>query len=72
MSFGESCGGWMMRDSFIDLLDDTGRVLFERWRCINCGEVVDPVVLMHGIELSARPYRGQTRDRRMWERLTDV
>jgi glycogen operon protein len=36
------------------------------------GEVVDPVVLTHRIEVPAIPYRGQTRDRRTWERLTAV
>ncbi|QPD05219.1 MAG: hypothetical protein Nkreftii_002993 [Candidatus Nitrospira kreftii] len=68
----ERCKGCMIRDSFVDLRDDTGRVLFEGWRCINCGEVVDPVVLTHRIEVPAKPYQGQTRDRRTWERLTAV
>lgn len=63
------CNGLMIRDSFLDLRDDTGRLTFEGWRCLNCGEVVDPVVLTHRIEVPTGPYQGRTRDRRTWERL---
>jgi hypothetical protein len=63
------CDGLMIRDSFLDLRDDTGRLKFEGWRCVNCGEVVDPVVLTHRSEMPTGPYRGRTRDRRKWERL---
>jgi len=63
------CNGLMIRDSFLDLRDDTGRLTFEGWRCLNCGEVVDPVVLTHRIDAPTGPYQGRTRDRRMWERL---
>lgn len=65
----QRCHGFMIRDSFIDLRDDTGRVQFDGWRCLNCGEVIDPLVLTHRIDSPMRPYRGRTRDRRMWERL---
>lgn len=60
----------MVRDSFVDLRDDTGRILFEGWRCVNCGEVIDPVVMTHRLDAPHAPYRSQTRDRRTWERLT--
>jgi hypothetical protein len=63
------CKGLMIRDSFVDLRDDTGRLTFEGWRCLNCGEVVDPLVLVHRDDTPAGPYRGRTRDRRMWERV---
>lgn len=66
----QRCNGFMIRESFLDLRDDSGRLMFEGWRCINCGEVVDPVVLTHRMEAPTHPYRGRTRDRRMWERLT--
>jgi hypothetical protein len=65
----QRCRGYMIRDSFVDLRDDTGRLMFEGWRCINCGEVVDPVVLTHRMESPPTPYRSQTRDRRTWERI---
>jgi hypothetical protein len=33
------CNGAMVYERFQDLLD-----LFFAWRCLNCGEIVDPVV----------------------------
>ncbi len=65
----QRCKGLMIRDSFVDFRDDTGHLMFEGWRCLNCGEVVDPVVLTHRMDAPANPYRGRTRDRRMWERI---
>lgn len=65
----QRCRGYMIRDSFVDLRDDTGSLLFHGWRCINCGEVVDPVVLTHRMCVPAKPYRSQTRDRQTWKRL---
>lgn len=64
------CKGLMVPDRFLDLRDDTGSLKFEGWRCVNCGEVIDSVVLAHRSEMPSGPYRGQTRDRRLWERLT--
>lgn len=66
------CHGLMVRDSFVDLRDDTGRLKFQGWRCVNCGEVVDPVVLAHRVDEQPLPYCGKTRDRRVWERLVSV
>jgi hypothetical protein len=68
----QRCRGCLIQDSFEDLRDDTGHIQFEGWRCINCGDVVDPVVLTHRVEDPPSPYRGRTRDRRTWERLTAV
>lgn len=68
----QRCCGLMITDSFLDLRDDMGRLKFEGWRCINCGEVLDPVVLLHRAEAPPGPYRGRTRDRRNWERLVAV
>lgn len=53
----------------MDLRDDTGQIAFGVWRCVNCGEVVDPVVMNHRSIPPTAPYRGRTRDRRIWERL---
>ena len=33
------CNGVMVYERFQDMLD-----LFYAWRCLNCGEIVDPVV----------------------------
>jgi len=38
------CRGPMVRERMLDLLDDSGRFVFDAWRCLNCGEVWDPVI----------------------------
>ena len=40
------CGGWMTPDQFTDLLNSS-ELLFDGWRCVNCGEVVDRLVLQN-------------------------
>jgi len=65
----QRCQGLMIRESCLDIQDDTGQLSFNGWKCLNCGELVDPLVLMHRIESPTSPYRGRTRDRRLWERL---
>ena len=55
------CQGWMVRESFTDLLDDTGQLDFVAWRCLNCGEVLDGVVLKHRSDIRTGPYRSQRR-----------
>ena len=37
------CGGLMVQDSILDLMDTDIRA--EAWRCISCGDVVDSVIL---------------------------
>jgi hypothetical protein len=39
------CSGLMVPDYFIDLADDSGHTSFQAWRCILCGNVVDPLIL---------------------------
>lgn len=39
------CGGLMVVDRCFDLLDDTGHLRFLARRCVQCGEVIDPVIL---------------------------
>jgi hypothetical protein len=39
------CGGLMVLDHYIDLQDDTGQIGLDAWRCMSCGEVIDPVIL---------------------------
>lgn len=38
------CNGVMVRDVFEDLKDDTGSLYFRGWRCLICGEILDPVI----------------------------
>jgi hypothetical protein len=30
---------------FQDMQDDTGQNYFQGWRCLTCGEVLDPVIM---------------------------
>ena len=39
------CGGLMVNDSYVDLLNNVGESKFSANRCVQCGEVVDPVIL---------------------------
>ncbi len=48
------CGGLMVADRYIDLLDDTGKLEFTADRCIQCGEVVDQIILRNRIASQAR------------------
>ncbi len=41
------CKGLMALTRFYDLRDDTGRIGFDAWRCICCGEVLDSMVCMN-------------------------
>ncbi len=35
----------MTPERFSDLIDETGQLHFSGWRCLACGEVIDPVIL---------------------------
>ena len=39
------CGGLLLTQHYIDLLDDTGQIDITAWHCTMCGEVIDPVIL---------------------------
>jgi hypothetical protein len=39
------CGGFMVNDSYLDELNNVGELKFVAKRCVQCGEVVDPVIL---------------------------
>lgn len=49
------CGGLLIREGLFDLFDDTGQM--RRWarRCVQCGDIVDSLILKHrmGAELPA-------------------
>lgn len=35
----------MVHERFYDYLDETGKYQFNGWRCLVCGDIVDPVIL---------------------------
>jgi hypothetical protein len=39
------CGGLMVNDFCLDVLGSIGEAEFAAKRCVQCGEVVDPVIL---------------------------
>ncbi len=41
------CEGHMNPERFYDFLDGSGNYEFVGWRCVNCGEIVDPVIAAH-------------------------
>ena len=49
------CGGLLIREGLFDLFDDTGQM--RRWarRCVQCGNIVDPLILKRraGVDLPA-------------------
>jgi len=38
------CGGLMVIEQCFDIRDDTGHLDFMARRCVQCGEVIDPVI----------------------------
>jgi len=41
------CQSPMMSEVFQNLSGDAGVVWFTGWRCIVCGDMVDPIILKH-------------------------
>jgi len=40
------CGGMMILDHFLDL-ENTGQIDFQGSRCLICGEILDPIILVN-------------------------
>lgn len=38
------CKDVMVQELFEDLYDDTGSLCFKGWRCVTCGEILDPII----------------------------
>lgn len=43
----QRCGGMLVVDHCLDLLSGTGQVEFTALRCVQCGDIIDPVILQH-------------------------
>lgn len=54
------CQGFMTPSLFEDLHDDTGSLSFSAWRCVACGEVLDPVIAANRSK-HCRPMLGRSR-----------
>ncbi len=43
------CQGLMVEDHLLDLEDTYGGLWIRGWRCLCCGDVVDPVISRHRV-----------------------
>jgi len=41
------CHGLMVEERFEDLRGDPHLISFRGWRCVCCGNIVDPVIIRH-------------------------
>ncbi len=58
------CGGLLSREGLFDLFDDTGQM--HRWarRCVQCGDIVDSLILKR--RMGAEPPALKLLSRRRW------
>ena len=59
----QRCQGWMITDHFMDILNVSGQMDFTGWRCLNCGEIIDPVIVRHHQSAVSIPVKSS---RRRW------
>lgn len=50
------CQGTMVVDHFVDLAT-SGEIWMPGWRCLMCGEVIDPLILQNRLEPPVVPGR---------------
>ncbi len=43
------CSGLLIREGLFDLFDDTGQMRRWAWRCVQCGDIVDSLILKHRV-----------------------
>lgn len=39
------CQGCLVSVHMLDLLDETGQIIIHGWRCVNCGDIQDELIL---------------------------
>ncbi len=57
------CRNVMVEEYFQDLRDDTGSLRFKGWRCIICGEILDPIILQNRAT-RPKPFGGRARPKK--------
>lgn len=55
------CLGLMTNAFLADFEDDTGEFGFWALRCLQCGEIIDPVILRNRVTEHRRVYKGRAR-----------
>lgn len=49
------CKGLMVMDHVVDIADDSGHLWLKTWRCLTCGDVIDPQILRRRLIKAAGP-----------------
>ena len=65
------CGGLLLGQHYMDLLDDTGQIDITAWHCTMCGEVVDAVILKNRQSPPPNLLYG-TKARKFSQRVADI
>ena len=52
------CGGYLVKEDFVDLGGTCEPVMTVACRCMNCGNVVDELIIQHQKSSPPRPIRG--------------
>lgn len=47
------CFGMMVRDHLLDIKETVGPMWIAGWRCVACGNIIDPVIEKHRAERAA-------------------
>lgn len=58
------CHSVMVEERFQDFKDDTGVIHFFGYRCLSCGEILDPVIEENRNQGATPPLRGRGRHTR--------
>lgn len=62
------CEGCLVPERLVDLLDDTGQLHCDGWRCLNCGAILDRLVLGRLSGREEVPEVDRARPKRRWNR----
>ncbi len=57
------CQSLMVQETFVDWESDTGALYFTGWRCITCGDIVDPLIVQNRIA-RPEPAHGRARSKK--------
>lgn len=47
------CQGLMVRDHLLDIKETMGSMWVQSWRCVACGNIIDPLIEKHRMERAA-------------------
>jgi hypothetical protein len=59
----QRCQGYLITEHFIDMLSASGEMDFKGLRCLNCGDITDPIIVRHHQSAAYAPLKSK---RRWW------